>query len=108
MSLPISPGCPWWGRTARCVCRLPRGRRGCVRHLVVVLDGVTGPGPQGGDVTTLHTAPPSEHMQRHGRGAVGRLYGSCRSWLATGRTPTPTRREVPLDVLVAGAAASED
>lgn len=88
---------------------------GTVRHsgvedgqLMVLIDGVTGEGsPHAGARVSVHTAPPNEHSQRRTRGAVGRLYATRRSWLATGRTPYPTRRDVPLDVLVA-AAASED
>jgi len=40
---------------------------------------------------------------RHGRSRYRRLYAARRSWLTTGRTPTPSRRPVPLEVLIAGA-----
>ena len=43
------------------------------------------------------------HRQRAGRKTYRALYSARRSWLTTGRTPTATRRPVPLDVLVAGA-----
>lgn len=76
-------------------------------QLAVLIDGVTGEVPTAGDLISVHTAPPNEHAQRRGRGSMGRLYATRRSWLATGRNPSPTRREVPLDVLVA-AATDED
>lgn len=74
-------------------------------HLVVTLTGVNGPGPVLGQRATLHAAPPSPHRQRSGRKSYRALYATRTSWLTTGRTPTPTRRDVPLDVLVAGAEA---
>lgn len=72
-------------------------------QLVTLIDGVTGHAPTAGGRVSVHTAPPNEHAQRHGRGSIGRLYATRRSWLATGRQPIPTRRDVPLDVLVAAA-----
>lgn len=72
-------------------------------NLVLTLTGLTGAGPATGDQVTLHNAPPNPHRQRSGRKAYRALYAARRSCLTTGRTPTPTRRDVPLDVLVAGA-----
>ena len=73
--------------------------------LVLTLSGLTGPGPAPGEPVTLHAAPPNPHRQRSGRKAYRALFAARRSWLTTGRTPTPMRRDVPLDVLVAGADA---
>lgn len=78
----------------------------CAGQLVVLIDGVTGHRPVPGAQVAVHAAPPNVHRQRSGRGSMGRLYATRRSWLTTGRQPTPTRRDVPLDVLV--AAATDD
>lgn len=72
-------------------------------HLVLTLSGVTGAGPGNGQQVTMHPAPPNPFRQRAGRKSYRSLYAARRSWLTTGRTPTPSRRDVPLDVLVAGA-----
>ncbi len=72
-------------------------------HLILTLSGTTGAAPGDGDPVTLTTAPPNPHRQRAGRKTYRALYSARRSWLTTGRTPTATRRPVPLDVLVAGA-----
>jgi hypothetical protein len=75
--------------------------------LVLTLSGATGVGaPSDGALVTLMPAPPSPDFQRTGRRAYRALYSARRSWLTTGRTPTLTRRPVPLDVLVAGAEPS--
>ena len=74
-------------------------------HLTLTLSGVTGPGPAAGQQATIHATGPSPYRQRAGRKSYRALYAARRSWLTTGRTPTPTRRDVPLDVLVAGADA---
>lgn len=71
--------------------------------LVLTLTGLTGAGPATGQQVSLHSAPPNPYRQRSGRKAYRALYAARHSWLTTGRTPTPTRRDVPLDVLVAGA-----
>lgn len=71
--------------------------------LVLTLSAVTGHAPLAGQRTTIHPAAPSPARQRAGRRSYRALYAARRSWLTTGRTPTPTRRDVPLDVLVAGA-----
>lgn len=74
-------------------------------HLILTLSGVTGPGAAAGQQATIHATGPSPYRQRAGRKSYRALYAARRSWLTTGRTPTPTRRDVPLDVLVAGADA---
>jgi len=76
-------------------------------HLVLTVSGTTGVGaPDDGATVTLIPAPPSTGMQGRGRRNYRALYAARRSWLTTGRTPTATRRPVPLDVLVAGAEPS--
>lgn len=73
-------------------------------RLVLHLGSVTGAtAPPGGATVTLLGAPPNEHATRDGRRRYRSLYGTRSSWLTTGRTPAPQRRDVPLDVLIAGA-----
>lgn len=73
-------------------------------RLVLSLTGVTsGRQPTGPTLVTLREAPPSPHRITAGRRRYQALYGTRTSWLSTGRTPTPHRRDVPLDVLVAAA-----
>jgi hypothetical protein len=67
---------------------------------------VTGPAtnhPVTGDHVTLHPAAPSPRVLVEGRARYDRLYSTRTSWLTTGRTPGPERRDVPLDVMVAAA-----
>lgn len=76
-------------------------------RLVFTLSGVGQVhGPGEGQPVTLMPQPPSVHRQRAGRRTYRALYSARRSWLTTGRTPTASRRPVPLDVLVAGAEPS--
>ena len=63
--------------------------------------------PNPGDPITLHDLPVTPASQRWRRKRFGGLYKARRSWLTTGRQPEPTRRDVPLDVLVAGADDEE-
>lgn len=72
-------------------------------RLVLTLSGVTTHRPEPGTRATLTPTAPSPFTMRAGRARYARLYTARRSWLTTGRTPTPARRDVPLDVLVAGA-----
>lgn len=72
-------------------------------HLVLTLTGSTGTTPSDERPVTLMPTAPSPQRQRAGRRAYRALYRARRSWLTTGRTPTLSRRVVPLDVLVAGA-----
>lgn len=73
-------------------------------QLALFLSGVTGAmKPHDGTRVTLLAAPPNEHASRNGRQRYRSLYSTRSSWLTTGRTPTPQRREVPLEVLIAGA-----
>ena len=71
--------------------------------LVLTVSGLTGSLPDHGDPVTLHQAPVQPSRLRAASKAYRSLYAARRSWLTTGKTPTPTRRPVPLDVLVAGA-----
>lgn len=74
--------------------------------LTLTLSGCSGDTPTAGDPVTVHPAPPSLWTLRKARSRYRRLYAHRTSWLTTGRTPTATRRDVPLDVLVAGAEHS--
>ena len=56
-----------------------------------------------GDTLTVMPLTPSPYSLQRGRRTMRTLYSTRTSWLTTGRTPTPTRRDVPLDVLIAGA-----
>lgn len=71
--------------------------------LVLTISGTTGATPQDGQTVTLTPATPNPVRQRVGRSTYRSLYSARRSWLTTGRTPTTSRRPVPLDVLIAGA-----
>lgn len=70
-------------------------------RLVLTLSAYSG--PTGGEQITLAPTAPNPHTMRQGRSRYRRLYSTRTSWLTTGRTPTPMRRDVPLEVLVAGA-----
>lgn len=72
-------------------------------RLVLNLTGVSTHLPEHGAPVTLTATAPNPFTMRAGRRRYSRLYGARRSWLTTGRTPLTTRRDVPLDVLVAGA-----
>lgn len=60
--------------------------------------------PAAGSRVTLIPAPPDTGQARRGRRQYRSLYATRTSWLSTGRTPVPMRRDVPLDVLLAGAS----
>ncbi len=72
-------------------------------RLALTLNGVNAHRPAPGQPVTLMPTPPSPGTMRAGRHNYLRLYANRRSWLTTTRTPVPQRRDVPLDVLVAGA-----
>lgn len=72
-------------------------------HLTLTLTACSGELPAPDNPVTLHPAPPNTYTIRAGRGRYRRLFATRHSWLTTGRTPTPTRRDVPLEVLIAGA-----
>ncbi|BAH55600.1 MULTISPECIES: hypothetical protein [Rhodococcus] len=71
--------------------------------LVLGLGSVGAHAPAPGARVCLMPGPPSPQTMRAGRGRYWRLYRARRSWLSTGQTPVAARREVPLDVLIAGA-----
>jgi hypothetical protein len=71
--------------------------------LVLGLGSVGMYAPPSGASVVLMPQAASPHTMRAGRGRYWRLYRGRRSWLSTGQTPVPSRREVPLDVLIAGA-----
>lgn len=75
-------------------------------RLLLTLSRVNANRPSPGTRIVLCPAPPDPHQMRRGRQRYRQLYASRSSWLTTGRTPVPIRRDVPLDVLVAGAEAS--
>lgn len=59
--------------------------------------------PPVGAVVTLMPAPPRPHAISQAIRRYVYLYSTRTSWLTTGRTPIPSRRDVPLEVLVAAA-----
>ncbi|MDE8649980.1 hypothetical protein PXH69_34010 [Rhodococcus qingshengii] len=71
--------------------------------LVLGLGSVGLYAPPSGASVVLMPGAASPFAMRAGRGRYWRLYRGRRSWLSTGQTPVPSRREVPLDVLIAGA-----
>jgi hypothetical protein len=56
-----------------------------------------------GQRITLRPRSVDPHQQRSGRQELHRHYAARRSWLSGGTPPTPRRREVPLDVVIAAA-----
>lgn len=92
----VAPGGGWAGTV----------RASSVRSGSLVLSlstTATRPPVAGGARVTLMPGAPSVNRQRFGQRSYRQLQYSRRSWLTQGRTPTPTRRTVPLDVLLAGA-----
>jgi hypothetical protein len=71
--------------------------------LVLTLTATALNRPGAGQCVTLHQAAPGAHVIADGQRRLRSLYGTRTSWLTTGRTPAPARREIPLDVLVAAA-----
>ena len=72
-------------------------------QLQLTVTGARMGAPGAGQRITMHPTPPSVGTLRAGRSRFAGLYAAKRSWLTTGRTPTPTRRDTPFDVLVAAA-----
>ena len=52
---------------------------------------------------TLRPRSIDPRQQRSGRQEIHRRYAARRSWLSGGAAPTPRRRDVPLDVVIAAA-----
>lgn len=59
--------------------------------------------PPDGSTVTLHAADPVPKAMKNFRNLHDRLYRSAPTWLATGRRPGLTRRDVPLGVMIAAA-----
>lgn len=72
-------------------------------RLLLTLSVTASGKPDTGARVTLLPAPPNPHQTARGRSKYRALYSTRSSWLTTGRTPVPQRRDVPLDVLLAGA-----
>jgi hypothetical protein len=74
------------------------------RLVITIADAVVRPGPARiGQRVTLRPRTVDPRQQRSGRHELHRRYALRRSWLSGGAPPTPRRREVPLDVVVAAA-----
>ncbi len=74
------------------------------RLVVTITDAVVRPGPAHiGQRVTLRPRSVDPRQQRSGRHELHRRYAARRSWLSGGSAPTPRRRDVPLDVVVAAA-----
>jgi hypothetical protein len=74
------------------------------RLVVTIGDANVRPGPaRTGQRLTLRPRSIDPRQQRSGRRELHRRYAARRSWLSGGAAPTPQRRDVPLDVVVAAA-----
>ena len=74
-------------------------------RLVITIDEaiVRGDAARLGQRLTLRPRSVDPRQQRSGRQELHRRYAARRSWLSGGPAPTPRRRDVPLDVVVAAA-----
>ena len=74
-------------------------------RLVITIDEaiVRGGAARLGQRLTLRPRSVDPRQQRSGRQELHRRYAARRSWLSGGPAPTPRRRDVPLDVVVAAA-----
>ena len=74
-------------------------------RLVITIDEavVRGGAARLGQRLTLRPRSVDPRQQRSGRQELHRRYAARRSWLSGGAPPTPRRRHVPLDVVVAAA-----
>lgn len=79
-----------------------RATRVVAGRLVLDIGGAGAFVPCDGAQVCVLPEPPSPHAMRSRRSMYWRLYGQ-RSWLSSGHRATVQRRDVPLDVLVAGA-----
>jgi hypothetical protein len=74
------------------------------RLVITIADAVVRPGPAyEGQRVTLRPRSVDPRQQRSGRQELHRRYAARRSWLSGGSAPSPRRRDVPLDVVVAAA-----
>jgi hypothetical protein len=99
-----SPGDPEPARFAGSVAEA--AVRGGELVLTITGAGINRPGT--GDRVTLHPAAPSPQAIIRGRVRYAQLYGTRQSWLTTGRTPQPQRRDTPLDLIVAAAGGGTE
>jgi hypothetical protein len=72
-------------------------------RLVITIDCSTVRPANVGQRLTLRPRSVDPRQQRGGRHELHRRYAARRSWLSGGAAPTPRRRDVPLDVVVAAA-----
>ncbi|OBK37195.1 hypothetical protein A5658_04360 [Mycobacterium sp. 1245111.1] len=74
-------------------------------ELEVTIGGLrrTGYKPGAGEILTVVAAPPNPSTIRSHKRVKARLYKRRFSWLSQGVRPVPTRRDVPLAVLIAAA-----
>jgi hypothetical protein len=72
-------------------------------RLVITIDSSTLRPTNVGQRLTLRPRSVDPRQLRGGRQELHRRYAARRSWLSGGAAPTPRRREVPLDVVVAAA-----
>ncbi len=87
---------------------LVRGRVTATRvttdeRLVVTIGDAILRSVRTGQRITLRPRSIDAYQQRSGRQELHRRYAARRSWLSGGSPPTPRRREVPLDVVIAAA-----
>jgi hypothetical protein len=74
------------------------------RLVITIADADVRPGPAyEGQRVTLRPRSVDPRQQRSGRQELHRRYAARRSWLSGGSAPSPRRRDVPLDVVVAAA-----
>jgi hypothetical protein len=85
--------------------RVARSRVTDQERLVLTLDDLVmrKNAVQVGQRLTLRPRSVDPRQQRSGRSELHRRYALRRSWLSGGVTPTPRRRDVPLDVVLAAA-----
>jgi hypothetical protein len=74
-----------------------------IGRLVITIESSSVRPTNVGQRLTLRPRSVDPRQQRGGRQELHRRYAARRSWLSGGAAPTPRRREVPLDVVVAAA-----
>jgi hypothetical protein len=72
-------------------------------QLVITIDNAVVRAVRVGQRLTLRPRSVDPRQQRSGRQELHRRYAARRSWLSGGGPPTPRRRDVPLDVVIAAA-----
>jgi len=76
--------------------------------LTLTITGTRAGSTPAGTRVTICPAAPDPQRQQLGRTRLRSLYGTRTSWLTTGRHPAVSRRDVPLDIVVAAAGAGGD